>query len=252
MTTTNIIENTCIGQMVVTKTNVGSATSITISNSDNSDVTSHSYVKIESGGAGGGDAQATLYNSVAYTSLGLDNSDGDALVVSRNASLGTTNYARCDTTGNWTYPANNTFLINGNGSFQANITGDGSTSTYLVPYSVSVFNIGSSYNTGAYEFTVPISGIYYFSGQCHLSGGSNCGWADTLIRRNGSDILRNAFGIQYYGIAGWNAGIPSSGIFDCDAGDTIKLYIMSYDLGGKVQHTDLYPDYTWFTGVLLA
>ena len=250
MIKTNILGNSCIGQMVVTKTNVGSATSITIANSDNSDVTSHSYAKIESGGASGGDSQATLYNSVAYTSLGLDNSDGDALVVSGNASLGTTNYARCDTTGNWTYPTNTTFLITGNGTSINNIIGDGATA-YLVPYSVSVFNIGSSYNTGTYGFTVPISGIYYFSGQCHIKGGSNCGWIDTIIRRNGSDMLRNDFGLQYDSLSS-PAAIPSSGIFKCDAGDIINLYIMSYDLSGSVQGTDLTPQYTWILGVLLA
>lgn len=249
--TTNSLNNSFGGQMSVTKTNVGSATSISIANSDNSDTTSHSYAKIESGGASGGDGQVTLYNSVAYTSLGVDNSDGDALVVSRSNALGTTNYARCDTTGNWTYPSNTAFSVRGNGNQVLNIIGDGWTSIYQVPFTASIFNINSNYDNGTYLFTIPITGIYYFSGQCDITGFSNLGWFDTLIYKNASPILVNDFGIQYYGVSKYYA-VPCSGIFQCTAGDTISLKIAAYDLAGKVGDTHLYTDYTWFTGVLIA
>lgn len=249
--TTNSLNNSFCGQMSVTKTNVGSATSISITNSDNSDATSHSYAKIESGGASGGDGQVTLYNSVAYTSLGIDNSDGDALVVSRSNALGTTNYARCDTTGNWTYPSNTAFSVRGDGNVVSNIIGDAGASIYQVPFSASIFNINSTYDTGSYLFTVPVTGIYYFSGQCDITGFSNLGWFFSLIIKNGSTILSNEFGIQYYGRSVYYA-VPISGIYQCTAGDTIKLSIVAYDLAGKVGDTHLYTDYTWFTGVLIA
>jgi hypothetical protein len=252
MTTTNNVNNSFGGQLSITKTNIGSATSLFITNNDNSDSASHSYAKVESGGASGGDAQVTLYNSVAYTSLGLDNSDGDSLVISRSDALGTTNYARCDTTGNWTYPSNTTFSVRGNSGVDiSNIVGDGTASTYLVPFTASVFNINSTYDNGTYVFTVPISGIYYFSGQCSITGFSNLIWLFALIKKNGSTILSNEFGVQYYGRAVYYA-VPLSGIYKCDAGDTLSLYIVAYDLAGKIGDTKLFSNDTWFTGVLLA
>lgn len=251
MTITNNLNNSFAGSLSVNKTNIGSTTNITISNSDNSDATSHSYLKMESGGASGGDAQVTLYNSVAYTSLGIDNSDSDALVVSRSNALGTSNYARCDTTGNWTYPSSAVFCVTGDGTQQFNVIGDAGSSVYTVPYGVSVYDVGSNFSSVTNAYTIPISGIYYFSGQCSFNGFSNLGWIFTQIFKNGSPALSYEFGIHYYGSPTYYA-VPCSGLIKCDAGDTLDVRITAYDLAGKVGDTHLYSDSCWFTGVLLA
>jgi hypothetical protein len=79
--------------------NTGFANRIAIRNTDNTSGASHSSFLTLAGGASGGDA-SSIYeiSGVISWSAGIDNSDGDAYVISANATLGTTNRLRLDAT----------------------------------------------------------------------------------------------------------------------------------------------------------
>lgn len=69
-----------------------------IFNGDTATATAHSFTHHLVGGASGGDPFALFeINGVNRWSLGLDNSDSDAFVISNNANLGTSTALRIDT-----------------------------------------------------------------------------------------------------------------------------------------------------------
>lgn len=71
-----------------------------VTNSNNASATARAIVSIKSGGASGGDALAQFIVTSSTTwSMGADNSDTDAFVISENASLGTSNRFKIATGG---------------------------------------------------------------------------------------------------------------------------------------------------------
>lgn len=89
-----------VGAITNSKATVGSATSIDLTNSDNTNAASHALVSITAGGTSGGDAkiQFTVTGGTTY-SLGIDNSASDALVLSNGTALGTTDLLSVSSSG---------------------------------------------------------------------------------------------------------------------------------------------------------
>lgn len=98
-----------------------------LQNTNNSSVNSHAYLRVASGGASGGDPFIQLQVlGGQYWSMGIDNSDSSAFVISSTTALGTANRLRISTSGNVS-------INSGSQTAIVNIGGSGATSaTYAM------------------------------------------------------------------------------------------------------------------------
>ena len=90
-----------------------------------------------------------------------------------------------------------------------------------------IVNTGSHWNTSTNTFTCPVAGRYFVSFYNLTDGGSTAVASSVEVRKNGSTFY-NAYtqgGSNVDGNRYWNAS--ASGVFDCQASDTITLYIAS-------------------------
>lgn len=230
MTNTNVNNSFLGGSFSVSNSTAGATTSVAVTHTDNTNTGSKSYFKIETGGSSAGDAFLSCSNSVVNFSLGLDNSDSDAFVMSENSAIGTTNVARCDADGIWTYPSNACFSVNANNSAANNVTGEGT--IYNPLYGTEVFDVGGDYDTGTYTFTAPVTGVYIFTGQVNVSGGSTRIYIVAHLEVNGSQVVSNLIGCAATTYQGY---CPFSAVYPCTAGDSVK---MSVQAGGDASKID--------------
>jgi len=234
------------GTMTVTKSTAGATTSATISHSDNTNTASTSSIKLSTGGANAGDSFISVTNGVANYSYGLDNTDTDAFVISESTSPGTTNSARCDADGSWTYPSNSAFSVNTNGADAADVTGN---DTIYTPHlDTAIFNAGADYDLGTHTYTVPVSGVYLFAGAIALTGGANLYWCIVHFTRNGSFVVE---GLQGFDPTANTICANISHIYKYDAGDTATMSLRAgialktADFAGNVNNS-------YFMGALVA
>jgi len=85
--------------LYVSKSSAGANVTLAVENSESANGASHAQLYIITGGASGGDPFLTLYNGVQNYSIGLDNSDSDALCVTGASTLNGTNLLRLTTAG---------------------------------------------------------------------------------------------------------------------------------------------------------
>lgn len=247
MTNTNVNNEFLSGEMTVTKSTAGSSTYTKISHSDNTNAASNAIVKIESGGGSGGDAKIISTNSVSTVAYGVDNSDSDTFIMSENSALGTSNVARCDTAGSWTYPLNSCFSVNANNTNALNVTGTGT--VYYPHYNTERFNTGSDYDTTNYQYVCPVSGIYLFTCQNYVTGCTARQWLENYLYINGTITFSNTLG---HANANDDGVYPLCCICACDAGDVVRLAIAS---GGEADNrNDFYGNSStsYFMGALVS
>ena len=158
--TTNSLNNNCLNDFVVTSPSSGVERTLKVSNtSDNA--SSAATVLAQVAGATSADAKIQFAISGGQTwSMGLDNSDSDAFVLSSDASLGTTNVMRVSTTGIITYPRQSAFKYRQTADIP-NSTGDGTVVTVWA--TLKIYDTLSDFNPATGIFTAPISGTYFFS-----------------------------------------------------------------------------------------
>lgn len=90
------------GNVVASKSSAGANVTVQATNSDNTNGASNAGVEIASGGASGGDPYLSFQISgvgASTVSMGLDNSDSDAFVMSNSTALGTSNMMRLTQAG---------------------------------------------------------------------------------------------------------------------------------------------------------
>jgi hypothetical protein len=98
----------------------------------------------------------------------------------------------------------------------------------------SIVNTGSHWNTSTNTFTCPVAGRYFVSFYNLTNGGETTVASSVTIRRNGSNFY-NAYtdgGTDVDGNRYWNSS--ASGVFDCQASDTITFYTSSGVVYGGV------------------
>lgn len=97
---------TSSGDIEVTKSTAGVVSNVIATNTDNTNGSSHARFQATSGGASGGDPYSRYtISGVLDWSAGVDNSDGDAYVITPGATLGsTTNALKITTAGAVTIP----------------------------------------------------------------------------------------------------------------------------------------------------
>lgn len=97
----NISDRLGMGSTDIVKTfaTAGSTSLFHVKHTNNANAASHSEVRVETGGASGGDAFTRFYNNVVSWSIGLDNSDSDALCITAASTLNGTNLTRITSAG---------------------------------------------------------------------------------------------------------------------------------------------------------
>lgn len=166
MSYANSVNNEFLNNLTVSTETAGATSTMTVENADNSNAASHANVAVTTGGASAGDAYIHFYNGVVDWSLGIDNSDTDAFVISKSSTLGTTNVARCTTSGEWNYPLQPCFCAQKDAD-AANVTGQGN--LYQPVYNVERVDQNSDYNTGTGIFTAPVTGKYLITTVCYFN-----------------------------------------------------------------------------------
>jgi hypothetical protein len=231
--------------LTVSRSNAGGDVKTTIANSNNTSTSSRAYLKLETGGSSGGDPTIVNFNNVAYYTYGMDNSDSDAFVISANASLGTSNAAKCYTTGEWDYVSQPAFSVNLNNTTINNVTGN--LTDYTIAFSTEITDIGNNFNTGTYTFTAPVDGIYMFTGQMRLAASTG---RQGYIRLKVDGTLIKMTSQEHPNDTALNAQITA--ILELDSSDAVTLIATGGGDGADTMDISGTNANTWFTGALLA
>lgn len=97
-------------------------------------------------------------NTTGEFIIGVDDSDGDAFVISQGSALGTTNTFRMSAAGERTMPLQSSFLAY-NSAIDSGVTGDGT--VYTVDFDTEVFDQNADF--AADTFTAPVTGRYHLT-----------------------------------------------------------------------------------------
>lgn len=244
MTTNNSVNNEFLNDVLVTTSVAGDTSHVDITNSDNTNAASHARLSITTGGAGGGDPYIHFTNNVTDWTMGIDNSDSDAFVVSNSATLGTTNTARCSVDGEWNYPLQSAFHAYKDAN-ALNVTGAGA--LYTPIHNVSLFDQGGDYSTATGIYTAPTDGKYLLIGTCYLSGQTAQDIMQTRVVT--SNLTYYIFVRRPNANTGLSAG--SSVIADMDLGDTAYIVIMGDGEAGNIDDYIGQQIRNQFSGTLL-
>lgn len=112
-------------------------------------------------GASGDSALQYSINGTPEFKIGVDDTDGDAFVISQGNALGTNNTFRISSAGQITTPLQPSFGVQINIAQQSDVTGDGT--VYKVQWDTEDWDIGSNFASN--QFVAPVSGIYHLTCQ---------------------------------------------------------------------------------------
>lgn len=232
------------GNILTSASLSGATLSMDVVNSSN---TANSTARMSTtvAGSSGGDALFQTSVSGGQTwSLGLDNSDSDAFVMSSNSSLGTNNVMRVATTGQINYPLQPSFFAYLANS-QTDVTGDGT--LYTVPFDTEDFDVGSNFASNT--FTAPVAGKYYFYAQVLASQAVATMTATIRMTISGNNYINGNSGTTFTG----NVPLNMSAIVNMAASDTA---IVQINFGNGTKVVDVYgaagDRRTYFTGYLIG
>lgn len=218
---TNSVNNEFLNNVTVSTSTAGITSTLTISNLDNSNTASHAKASATTGGASAGDAYIHFTNNVVDWSIGIDNSDSDAFLISKSSTLGSTNVARCSSAGEWNYPLQCGFNAYRENTV-SNVTGAGA--TYDPVEDVETFDQNGDYSTANGQFTAPVTGKYLLTSCSWLTGGTTYYSSESRIYTS-----NRLYKIMVQKSAGDNQPIGSGGavIADMDASDIAYVIVKS-------------------------
>ena len=140
-----------------------------------------------------------------------------------------------DTSGNSAMMINDSGVVSQSAkpSFFAHMTGgnwvDNVADDTVLPFNTTLHNIGNHYSTSTYKFTVPITGVYFFSFQLYLSNGGGSQYAG--LGKNNA-IIHTGNGDNYPLIGIFQATgsddytKTASGTLSLSVGDTIDVRVI--------------------------
>lgn len=200
-----------------------------------------SPIPIAPTGAGDAYVGMTINGGQAWT-IGADDSDSDAFVLSASATPGTTNVFRASSAGAMTYPLQPAFLaLNGAGA--TDVTGDNT--VYTVQWPTEVFDRAGNFASNT--FTAPVTGLYAFTVQVFLR---QIGAAHTNIIIN---LVTTARSYQYTVVQGAqlysSICLPISVLANMTANDTATVTIQ---VNGSTKTVDVDNNNNWFSAYLVA
>lgn len=242
-----VITEDDIGNLSISAAVSGTSLSATVANTSNT-ASATAFYNAQVAGSTADDAyyKAEISGGQAWT-LGLDNSDSDAFVISASATPGTTNIMRVSTAGEINYPLQPAFsgFLSANDS---NVTGDAT--TFRIGSGnvfTEVFDQNSDFNTNG-TFTAPVTGRYYINvivfGRGFLVGHTLQNIAQVTSNRtyftfSGSGfVLTNPSGDEIY---------SGSAFADMDVGDT---YTVTFQVSNGTKVVDVGQDFTFMSGYL--
>lgn len=228
-TTGKLVQNGVIteddtGNLSITAAVSGGSLSATVSNTSNTaSATAHFDAIVAGGTADDAYFSSTITGGQAWT-WGGDNSDSDAWVLSANASLGTTNVMRVQTTGEINYPLQTAFLSL-LGSNATNKTGNGAAYNIGTDALTEIFDQNSDITTGG-TLTAPVTGRYFLNLAVFASNlTTSMTTMDiriatsnrTYVNQQASQVIVNGSG---------NASLNLSVLADMDAADTSTFQVL--------------------------
>jgi len=230
-TTGKIIQNSVVtiadstGLINSAGTNAGGNTGHRLTNSSN---TASSGLNLRLGvGGGSADDPYLRYavDGVLEYSMGIDNDDSDALVITNANTLNGANYMRMTTDGEVNWPSQPAFL----GILSAtdsNVTGNNTSFTVGSGNAFTeIFDQGSDFVTTG-TFTAPVTGRYFLEFANRLSGTSGAtDWIVTIVTSNRSYQQRDVPPTTTSLVA------DISVIADMDAGDTATFTLKLNGVG---------------------
>jgi len=167
-------------------------------------------------GSGDSFVQLSINETEEFT-IGVDDTDSDAFVISQGATIGTNNTFRMSSAGERTMPLQPAFLV-ANSSHDLNVTGDSTVVT--VDFESEIFDQGA--NFAADTFTAPVTGKYKFTIMLFPFDGDSS-HADTefkLVTSNRTYLLQK---VDFWGIAYQTDGklaTCNDVLVDMDSSDT--------------------------------
>jgi len=244
MPTINTVNNQFLNNVTVTTAVAAATSSVTIENLDNTNAASHAKAAITTGGASGGDAFIHFTNNVVDWTIGVDNSDSDAFVISQSATPGTTNAARCDTAGEWTYPLQPGFCAQKDAD-ALNVTGAGA--LYTVVGNVETADRTADYSTVTGNFTAAVTGKYLLSASVMLKGNTiGYNTSNSIVTSNRFYYLESR-----HPASNENCAAGGSVIADMDAADTAYSAVKGEGEAGNTADFNGTTDNNHFSGALL-
>ena len=199
----------------------GAVVSLSIVNGSNT-ASSDAVGIISVAGTSAGDAYSNwVVSGTTNWSLGIDNSDSDALCLTAASTLNGTNIIRATTAGQINQPLQPCFNAYV-GATVSNVTGDGT--VYTIIFDTALFDVGSNFNTGTGTFTAPVTGKYLLMTMIQLVQLTVVTHTTVVAR-----IVTTAF--PYYSLFDVTAGtalgwmIPICVVANMTAGDTATVTI---------------------------
>jgi hypothetical protein len=140
----------------ISKSKVGGTVGLGVSNTDTTNVASHSTISSTVSGIGSGDPKITLGvgggGSVFH--VGVDNSDSDFFKIGLGGDVGTDTMQEITIVGEVTFPLTPAFLAQADGS-QVNFATNASTT---VEFPTEIFDQNGDYDNTTDTYTAPVSG----------------------------------------------------------------------------------------------
>lgn len=215
-----------------------------------------SQLAIDPGASGDSFVQFSI-NGTGEFRIGVDDTDGDAFVVSQGSALGTSNCIRISAAGEITMPLNPAVLAY-QASADNNVTGDGTSAVLGAGVAVTeVYDQGSDFVTSG-TFTAPVTGRYLFVLQMNLRTTATTGgttWSTKIVTSN------RTYQSSFYptrntvaGLYGANNALGDcfSVVADMDAADTCTFQVLSSG-GSKVDELINSANvFSAFNGALVA
>ncbi|MBI4185292.1 MAG: hypothetical protein HY521_14970 [Proteobacteria bacterium] len=188
-----------------------------------------------------GDPQVSF--QIADTSkfaLGVDDSDGDALVGSLGGALGTGNYMRVNANGEVAWPLQSAFHAVPSGNL-ANVTGNGA--VYTVIFDGEAFDQNGDYDAATGIFTAPVTGRYQFNVSLRLfECGTATQWTLDLVASNRTTRQIAAFVASTF----TNVAPALAALVDMDAGDTCKVQVTLTGTGADTADVSVNSHFSGF------
>lgn len=229
-----------------TSSTAGGTRTLTVTNTDNTNAASKALVQLTTGGTSSGDALTTYsVTGSSSWSIGIDNSDTQAMVISGGTALGTNNVMRINGNGEINFPLQSAFLANHSGT-QTDVTGDGTGVT--ITWGTEIFDQNADFASNT--FTAPITGRYYLCTSVFAEGLLSTHTAGTM------NIVTSNRTYQFSGMS-WAAARSATNyiltqaaqLADMDAADTATVSVVIAN-GTKVVDFNGTSTNSFFAGYL--
>mgnify|MGYP003147050004 CR=1 FL=1 len=168
----------------------------------------------------------------AFTSLGIDdNATSNAITISSDEEV--------------TMPSQPSFRVT-LAAQAANVTGNGT--VYTVVWNTETWDIGGNFNNSTGVFTAPITGKYFFTTHCYMSGaGSAPTYGDIQFVTSNRTHTHRMWDV---GNSGGPGGMTFSILADLDASDTCYVTVAVGGIGADTIDIEGGDTLSWFSGSL--